>query len=328
MHPVCFQVTEEAYRRASSDETPDLIPAAISDLGSSQDVLDGETRTIGSVITHASLAPLFDTGKTAPAPDKPSPEDPFLAGNEIIRQAIGEFYQNGSESPVLDAIRTRMEQGAHFLIPVETSEDGGAFSIRTVSNGDGEPWMALFTSRAAFEQGPKSDLLSNFMDTTLAMCLDTGGTGFVIDPWGQSFLLRRDRIEALFEQKKPAPKPVKKPAKKPEPDLEGLVLTLKSKEKDCRATGVLQKKKKLLVKAGSKISLESRLHLHSGTKTNAQLRERLIQSGIIRDRVFTEDYLFNSPSQAAAVILGASFSGNDRWRDRKGVTLGKRLGKG
>ena len=31
---------------------------------------------------------------------------------------------------------------------------------------------------------------------------------------------------------------------------------------------------------------------------------------------------------AATVILGTSFSGNDRWRDKKGVTLGKRLGKG
>ena len=82
------------------------------------------------------------------------------------------------------------------------------------------------------------------------------------------------------------------------------------------------------MKAGSKISLESRLHLNSGTEKNAQLRAQLIESGVIRDRIFTEDYLFNSPSQAATVILGTSFSGNDRWRDKNGVTLGKRLGKG
>ena len=191
--------------------------------------------------------------------------------------------------------------------------------------------MALFTSPAEYEKGPKSDILSNFMDTTLKSCLDTGGTGFVINPWGQSFILRKDMIEALLERdvkQKPTPKARKKPTKKPEPVLEGLELTLKSKEKDCHATGVLQKKKTILVKAGSKISMQSRLHLQSGMKKNEQLRAQLIESGVIKDRVFIEDYLFNSPSQAATVILGASFSGNDRWRDLNGVTLGKRMGKG
>ena len=328
VHPVCFKVTEEAYRKAPPDEAPALIPAAISDIGSSQDVLDDRDMwTLGKKITHASLDFFFDTDKTSGAvPDEPSsPKNSFLEGNEIIEQAIAEYHKD-TVSAVLGSIKTRMLQNGHFLIPVETSEDGKTFSIRTVSDGSGNPWMALFTSSAEYEKGPKSDILSNFMDTTLKSCLDTGGTGFVINPWGQSFLLRREMIETLFEGPvKPEPAP--KPPRKPERDLEGLVLTLKSKEKDCHATGILQKKKKLLVKAGSKISLESRLHLVASTQKNALLRSQLIESGIIKDRVFTEDYLFNSPSQAASVLLGASFSGNDRWRDKKGVTLGKRLGK-
>ena len=147
----------------------------------------------------------------------------------------------------------------------------------------------------------------------------------VLNPFTESIVFPM----VIFEDVPIGDRVEKKPAKakKSAPNLEGLVLTLKSKEKDCHATGVLQKKKAILVKAGSKISVESRLHLVASMQKNAQLRSQLIESGIIKDCVFTEDYLFNSPSQTASVLLGVSFSGNDRWRDKKGVTLGKRLGK-
>ena len=406
--------------------------------------------------------------------------DSFLDGNEIIEDSISRYYQDTSKETligVLDAIRTRMKQDGHFMIPVTTSDDGNTFSFRTVQNENGEQWMVLFTSPGEFEKGEPSNILSNFIDTTLKSCLDFGHNGFVINPWGQSFTLSKDLIQLIYEadnsvklaaiefshnrtkenyesllhelnysrvwipcnaimserdqamlekaienaeddlcallgqeyinhdnvrmvpellqnddgllyfpvfssvaemdedarqaskmekdfsdavrmaqnnkakieaivlnpfteaivfpmvifedvpkgnrvEKKPAK------AKKSAPNLEGLVLTLKSKEKDAHATGVLQAKKAILVKAGSRISIESRLHLVASMQKNAQLRSQLIESGIIKDRVFMEDYLFNSPSQAASVLLGASFSGNDRWRDKKGVTLGKRLGKG
>lgn len=60
-----------------------------------------------------------------------------------------------------------------------------------------------------------------------------------------------------------------------------------------------------------------------------KIRQQLIEDGVIVDRVFIEDYIFNSPSTAAAVILGTASSGNATWKDKNGTTLGEiNSGKG
>lgn len=43
------------------------------------------------------------------------------------------------------------------------------------------------------------------------------------------------------------------------------------------------------------------------------LRQQLIADGVIRDRVFTVDYEFKSPTAAASVIIGRMASGNQHW---------------
>jgi hypothetical protein len=55
------------------------------------------------------------------------------------------------------------------------------------------------------------------------------------------------------------------------------------------------------------------------------LRENLLHDGILSleegNYIFTEDYLFSSPSTAGGVILGRSTNGWTQWKDKSGRTL-------
>lgn len=53
----------------------------------------------------------------------------------------------------------------------------------------------------------------------------------------------------------------------------------------------------------------------------AALRDQLIRNGIIKNRLFTGNYEFDSPSAAAAVILGRSANGRREWIKLDGRTL-------
>jgi hypothetical protein len=54
-------------------------------------------------------------------------------------------------------------------------------------------------------------------------------------------------------------------------------------------------------------------------------RERLLAAGVMEERdggyVFTQDFLFSSPSTAAAIVLGRSANGWVEWKDERGQTL-------
>ena len=50
-------------------------------------------------------------------------------------------------------------------------------------------------------------------------------------------------------------------------------------------------------------------------------REKLMNEGVIKDFVFTKDYLFTSPSTAAAVVMGRSANGLIEWKRKDGSTL-------
>jgi hypothetical protein len=55
------------------------------------------------------------------------------------------------------------------------------------------------------------------------------------------------------------------------------------------------------------------------------MRAALVQNGVLKPSgegyVFTQDYVFGSPSTAAAVVQGRSANGRVDWRDSKGRTL-------
>lgn len=56
-----------------------------------------------------------------------------------------------------------------------------------------------------------------------------------------------------------------------------------------------------------------------------ELRSDLLENGVLKQApeglVFTQDYVFKSPSAAAAVLMGRTANGREEWRDADGTTL-------
>jgi len=62
-----------------------------------------------------------------------------------------------------------------------------------------------------------------------------------------------------------------------------------------------------------------------------EMRKNLIEKGILKQEgsllIFTEDYLFNSPSASAAVILARHANGWTEWKDKNGKTMDEKIRK-
>ena len=130
-----------------------------------------------------------------------SVRDPFLEGNELIEEAIRAYHEDSSKEnlcSVLKAIRERMHADGHLMVPVAFDEDGKNFSFHTLTARDGKHWMAAFTSPAEHRKGAPSQIVSNFIDSLLKGVLETDCPGFIINPWGQDFMLARELIEMIF----------------------------------------------------------------------------------------------------------------------------------
>lgn len=52
-----------------------------------------------------------------------------------------------------------------------------------------------------------------------------------------------------------------------------------------------------------------------------ELREQCIDKNEIVDGKLNKNYLFNSPSYAAAFVLGTNENGRTSWKNEKGITL-------
>jgi len=133
---------------------------------------------------------------------KSSFHDPFLDGNKLIEEATDRFYTDSSKKNligVLEAIRQRMHADGHFMFPVVSSDDGDGFSFRTVQTKDGKEWVAAFTSPTEYAKGEPSEIISHFIDATLKKALDSDHAGFIINPWGKSFMLAKELIEMIFK---------------------------------------------------------------------------------------------------------------------------------
>ena len=128
--------------------------------------------------------------------------DPFLEGNEIIEEAIERYHTFSSMEniiAVLESLRQRMHADGHLIFPVETDEDDAMqFSFRGIRTDDGGLWNVAFTSYEEFKKGEPSRVLSNFMDVTFKGSLGTESRGFIINPWGQSFMLSNELIGMIF----------------------------------------------------------------------------------------------------------------------------------
>jgi hypothetical protein len=74
----------------------------------------------------------------------------------------------------------------------------------------------------------------------------------------------------------------------------------------------------MVVRKGSKIAISE---VPSMPQSFHSKREKLLNEGIVKDFVFTKDYLFSSPSTAAAVVMGRSANGLIEWKRNDGSTL-------
>lgn len=131
------------------------------------------------------------------------PWDMFLDGNEKIEVAIAVYHAKSTRenlAAVLDVIRQRMHEDGHFIFPISVDEeDENSFSFRTVDIGDGKVWHAAFTSQAEYEKGEESRVISNFIDSTLKLLLESEADGFIINPWGLSFLLSKELADMIIK---------------------------------------------------------------------------------------------------------------------------------
>lgn len=102
---------------------------------------------------------------------------------------------------------------------------------------------------------------------------------------------------------------------------EGIRLYCASGEAD--AQGLLLADGKMLVQKGSMVNKRNTPSFDHHNYRN--LKDKLIEIGKLRDHgdtyIFAEDYEFNSPSAAAAVLLGRSASGPNEWKDKNGKKL-------
>lgn len=96
---------------------------------------------------------------------------------------------------------------------------------------------------------------------------------------------------------------------------------LSCKGKGLLATG-FESSQGFVVKAASQASLET---TPSSSPGILKLRDELIANGVLAKNseayVFSQDYVFNSPSYAAAAVLGRNANGRTEWKDARGRTL-------
>ena len=72
---------------------------------------------------------------------------------------------------------------------------------------------------------------------------------------------------------------------------------------------------------GSKVSDHTVSSFELRGRSYFNLRNKLVDDGIIVNDIFEKDYEFNAPSAASAVILGRTSNGNVDWKDELGICL-------
>jgi len=102
----------------------------------------------------------------------------------------------------------------------------------------------------------------------------------------------------------------------------GPVLTCKGK--GVQATGY-EASQGFVVRAGSQAVADTVPSMAQHVRGMFDLRQELISNGVLAMQGaiyhFTQDYSFNSPSTAAAVVLGRSANGRVEWKGADGRTL-------
>lgn len=151
--------------------------------------------------------------------------DSYLDGNDVIEVAIDMFYKDSSKDnlvKLLEAIRNRMNNDGHLILPVETpqaavdmldlehikagdvvtAKEDLHFRMRKLETKDGRSWLVAFTSNDEMKKGESSSVISNFMDQFLEAVLDMDVAGVILNPWDKFFLLDKELIQIIFDANK------------------------------------------------------------------------------------------------------------------------------
>ena len=107
-----------------------------------------------------------------------------------------------------------------------------------------------------------------------------------------------------------------------------VVTLLQCKGKGAVASGY-ESSQGFVVKAGSQAVADTVPSMQQYVRGMYELRQELIANGVLSPSSdtpadgyrFTQDYVFSSPSTAAAVVLGRSANGRIEWKDGQGQTL-------
>ncbi len=99
----------------------------------------------------------------------------------------------------------------------------------------------------------------------------------------------------------------------------GVVLYLKARGVEAQGQETPQG---IVVRSGSRAATSEVRSIHNYM---TELRTALLKNGVLKpsgkDLVFTQDYLFSSPSTAAGVVLGRTANGRVEWKTKSGRTL-------
>lgn len=108
-----------------------------------------------------------------------------------------------------------------------------------------------------------------------------------------------------------------------------MVATVAQTMLTCRGKGITasgyEANQGFVVKSGSQSVGESVPSMQQHVRGMFDLRQELIGNGVLQRAgdhfLFAQDYVFSSPSTAAAVVLGRSANGRIEWKDDSGRTL-------
>ena len=148
--------------------------------------------------------------------------DSYLDGNDVIEVAIDMFYKDSSKDnlvKLLEAIRNRMNNDGHLILPVETpqaavdmldlehikvgdvvtAKEDLHFRMRQLETKDGRQWLVAFTNQKEMQKGESSSVISNFMDQFLNAVLDMDVAGVILNPWDKFFLLDKELIQIIID---------------------------------------------------------------------------------------------------------------------------------
>ena len=136
----------------------------------------------------------------SPEPSESEIADKFLIGNEIIEDAMAQFYAGNGEvtlAPVMEAVRRRMNEDGHLLIPVAEFEDGGAV-WHSVVDGNGSDALAIFTNEEEARKGPAATLISQHIEELICIAVDMDKDGIVINPWSDPVFLHQGCLHRIL----------------------------------------------------------------------------------------------------------------------------------